>query len=144
MSRGDKRALMAALAAAAALVACATVVSAAAARSHATVPDEPVPSLTPAATQKLWTQLVEHPAAQPQARAQACAPVRVVVYAATDWRRVATKLAANPSSCAQYYVSVPPNTTDKSQLRADEAWRIRALGPAFHALAEINVTGWTS
>ena len=26
----------------------------------------------------------------------------------------------------------------------NEAWRIRALGPAFHALAEINVTGWTA
>ena len=33
---------------------------------------------------------------------------------------------------------------DKTQPRADEAWRIRALGPAFHALAEINVTGWTA
>ena len=44
----------------------------------------------------------------------------------------------------QYYISVPPLAADKTQLRADQAWRIRALGPAFHALAEINVTGWTS
>ena len=28
--------------------------------------------------------------------------------------------------------------------RADQAWRIRALGPAFHALAEVNVTAWSS
>ena len=39
---------------------------------------------------------------------------------------------------------MPPLTADKTQLRTDQAWRIRALGPAFHALAEINVTGWTS
>ena len=54
-----------------------------------------------------------------------------------SWRRP-------PSPCAQYYISVPPLAADKTQLRADQAWRIRALGPAFHALAEINVTGWTS
>ena len=44
----------------------------------------------------------------------------------------------------EYFISVPPLTADKTQLRSDQAWRIRALGPAFHALAEINVTGWTS
>ena len=36
------------------------------------------------------------------------------------------------------------SSADKTQPRADQAWRIRALGPAFHALAEINVTGWTA
>jgi hypothetical protein len=108
--------------------------------------NQPVPSLTPAATQKLWQQLVDHPAPQLHAfaRAQACAPVRAVFYAATDWLRLSTKLAADPSPCAQYYVSVPPLTSNKSQPRSDQAWRIRALGPAFHALAEINVTGWTT
>ena len=39
---------------------------------------------------------------------------------------------------------MPPLAADKTQPRADEAWRIRALGPAFHALAEISVTGWTA
>ena len=39
---------------------------------------------------------------------------------------------------------MPPLAADKTQLRADQGWRIRALGPAFHALAEISVTGWTS
>src|SRR5262249_29778096 len=87
---------------------------------------EPVPSLTPVATQKLWEQLVANPVARPSALSEACVPVRAVFYAATDWRRLATKLAASPSPCAQYYVSVPP-VGDKTQPRSDEAWRIRAL-----------------
>src|SRR5262245_29916373 len=108
------------------------------------MPTEPVPSLTPVKTQQLWKQLVESPAPQALARASACAPVRVVVYAATDWLRLATRLAATPAPCAEYYVSIPPISGNKSQPRTDQAWRIRALGPAFHAAAEINVTGWTT
>ncbi len=104
----------------------------------------PVPSLTPAATQELWQQLVAQPVARPAAARVDCAPLRAVFYAATDWLRLATDLAADPSACAGYFVSVPPLVADKSQPRSDQAWRIRALGPSFHALAEINVTGWTS
>ena len=103
---------------------------------------EPVPSLTPVATARLWEALVRRPGRHRFATAD-CRPVRAVFYAPTDWRRLATKLAATSSPCAHYYISVPP-VADKSQPRADEAWRIRALGPSFHALAEINVTGWTS
>jgi uncharacterized repeat protein (TIGR01451 family) len=113
--------------------------SAAAAGGSAT---NPVPSLTPAATQRLWTELVQRPRVH-ALRTAACRPLRAVFYAPTDWRRLATKLAATPSPCAQYYISVPP-VGDKTQSRADEAWRIRALGPAFHALAEISVNGWTA
>ena len=113
--------------------------SAAAAGGSAT---NPVPSLTPAATQRLWTELVRRPRVH-SLRTAACQPLRAVFYAPTDWRRLATKLAATPSPCAQYSISVPP-VGDKTQPRADEAWRIRALGPAFHALAEVSVTGWTA
>ncbi len=102
----------------------------------------PVPSLTPAATSLLWRRLVQR--RRSYAAAADCQPLRAVFYAATDWLRLTTKLAANASPCAQYYISVPPLAADKTQLRTDQAWRIRALGPAFHALAEINVTGWTS
>jgi hypothetical protein len=105
---------------------------------------EPVPSLTPAATERLWQQLVARGGAQPSAQAEACAPTRAIFYAATDWLRLATQLAANPSPCAEYFVSVPPLTDDKTQPRPNQAWRIRALGASFHALAEINVTGWTT
>ena len=103
----------------------------------------PVPSLTPARTQALWEQLVRRPR-PPQLRAfGACSPLRAVFYAGTDWLRLATKLAATPSPCAQYFVSIPPLAADKTRFRSDQPWRIRALGPQFHALAEINITGWT-
>ena len=122
------------------LVAAGIIAGSAAALSAA---PQPVPSLTPVGTQRLWNELVRRPRVQ-ALRAAECRPLRAVFYAPTDWRRLATKLAATPSPCAQYYISVPPLAADKTQLRADEAWRIRALGPAFHALAEISVTGWTA
>jgi hypothetical protein len=103
---------------------------------------KPVPSLTPAATQKLWRSLVTQP--HVRSFSATCSTQRAVFYAGTDWLRLATKLAANQSSCTQYYVSVPPVVADKSTFRADQAWRIRALGPNFHVLAEMNVTGWTN
>jgi len=103
---------------------------------------EPVPSLTPAATATQWERLADQPRFVPFAAD--CTPLRAVFYAGTDWLRLATKLAANASPCAQYYISVPPLAGDKTQFRTDQAWRIRALGPQFHALAEVNVTGWSS
>src|SRR6188768_3641132 len=91
--------------------------SVAGARTTADPPSvtEPVPSLTPVATKRLWDELVANPEPQAFARARACAPVRVIVYAVTDWLRVATKLAASPSPCAQYYVSIPPLAGNKAQ-----------------------------
>ena len=64
-------------------------------------------------------------------------------YAASDWLRLATKLAASRSPCAEYSISVPPLVADKTQFRRDQASRIRALGPNFHALAEIHFTTWS-
>ncbi len=78
------------------------------------------------------------------ARAQAaCRPLRAVFYAASDWLRLATKLAAASSPCAEYYISVPPLVADKTQFRKDQASRIRALGPSFHAMAEVHFTTWS-
>ncbi len=105
-----------------------------------TVP--PVPSLDPAATQAHWERLVHRQAFRPYSLAAACRPLRGVFYAQTDWLRLATTLAANASPCAQYYVSVPPVVADKTKPRPDQAWRIRALGPSVHALAEIHFTAW--
>ena len=65
-------------------------------------------------------------------------------YAQTDWLRLATKLAQQPSPCAQYYVSVPPLAADKSQPRPNQAGQIRALGPSYHALDEISWNGWSA
>jgi len=102
----------------------------------------PVPSLAPAATERAWRRLARGHLTLAGAVSSGCRPLRAVFYAATDWRRLATKLAANASGCAQYYISIPPLSDDKTQERSDEAWRIRALGSNFHAMAEINMSAW--
>ncbi|HEY0417630.1 MAG TPA: hypothetical protein VGC78_14720 [Gaiellaceae bacterium] len=104
----------------------------------------PVPSLTPAATKALWRQEVTRARAHHRALADAsCRPARVVFYAQTDWLRLATKLAQAPSPCAEYYISIPPLTSDKTQARPGQAALIRALGPNFHAVDEVNYTAWS-
>jgi len=103
---------------------------------------KPVPSLEPAATNELWRKLVRARATQSAVATADCRPLRAIFYAATDWNRLATKLAANGSPCAQYYISIPPLVADKTQSRPDQAWRIRALGPNFHAMAEIHMATW--
>jgi hypothetical protein len=103
----------------------------------------PVASLEPAETNELWQRLVAT-RSRPAREAQAgCRPLRAVFYAATDFLRLATKLAATPSPCAEYYVSIPPLVSDKTLPRPNQAWRIRALGPNFHAMAEIHFATWT-
>ena len=130
------------LAAAAALFAvavCAPLASAAQPKKPT-----PVPSLTPVATQKLWTKLVHRRRVMGPLDTTGCRALRAVFYTETDWLRLATKLAANPSPCAQYYISIPPLAADKTKFRYDQPWRIRALGPQFHVLAEISYNGWTN
>jgi hypothetical protein len=102
----------------------------------------PVASLEPGETVKLWRRLVATRSRRAGVGAE-CRPLRAVFYAATDFLRLATKLAATASPCAEYYVSIPPPVSDKTQPRRDQAWRIRALGPNFHALAEIHFATWT-
>ena len=76
-----------------ALAGSATVSSGAAVQRAAATPV--VPSLEPEVTEALWRSLVRRPRHQ---RAQAeCRPLRGVFYAATDWLRLATKLAATAS-----------------------------------------------
>ena len=101
---------------------------------------QPVPSLQPKATAKLWHRLVQQ--RHTASRNADCS--RLLFYAATDWLRLATKLAANQSPCAQYYISIPPLAADKTTFRPDQPWRIRALGANFHAVAEISYNGWGS
>ena len=60
--------------------------------------------------------------------------------------RLATRLAAHASPCAQYYVSVPPVVGQKTRARPGQAVKIRSLGPAVprtrrdppHELAEVG------
>ena len=102
----------------------------------------PVASLEPAKTTALWSRLIATRARRAEGAAE-CRPLRAVFYAASDWLRLATKLAASSSPCAEYYISIPPLVADKTQPRRDQAWRIRALGPNFHAMAEIHFTTWS-
>jgi len=104
----------------------------------------PVPSLQPAKTAKLWRQLVDRPRALTARRAADCRPLRAVFYTASDWLRLATKLAGAASTCAEYYISIPPIVADKTTFRYDQPWRIRALGPNFHVLAEIHMNAWST
>jgi hypothetical protein len=71
-----------------------------------------------------------------------CRAAELVFYAARDWLRLAAKLAERPSLCADYFVSIPPLVSDKTNPRPNQAGRIRALGPQFHAMAEIHWTAW--
>jgi hypothetical protein len=66
----------------------------------------------------------------------------VALYSPLDWNRLAQTLAAEASHCADYYVMVPAPEGNKTMPRVDQAWRIRALGPRFHAMAEAHLTGW--
>ena len=110
-------------------------------RGRAMAEPSPVPSLEPAKTAELWSRLVSTRARSTSAAAE-CRPLRAVFYAASDWLRLATKLAATRSPCAEYYISIPPLVADKTTFRRDQAWRIRALGPNFHVMAEIHFTTW--
>jgi hypothetical protein len=104
-----------------------------------------VPSLTPAATRALWRVEVARAKSESHLlRTAGCEPAHVVFYAQTDWLRLATKLAAQPSPCADYSVSVPPLSADKTQARSGQAGQIRALGASFHALDEISWNGWSA
>jgi hypothetical protein len=122
------------------VAAAAVAVTAPLASANVALPNKPVPSLQPKLTQKLWKQLIHRQ--HTFSVAASCRPVRAYFYTASDWLRLATKLAANESACAQYYISIPPLAADKTNFRPDQPWRIRALGPNFHVLAEINYTGW--
>ena len=110
-----------------------------AARRRTPSTSPPVPSLDPRATQAALHATPRPAGLPPYLRSADCRPLRGVFYAATDWLRLATKLAANASPCAQYSISIPPVVGDKTP-RSDQASRIRALGPSFHALAEIHST----
>jgi hypothetical protein len=66
----------------------------------------------------------------------------VSFYTDADWNRLAQNLAAQASHCADYYISIPALAGNKTMPRGDQAWRIRALGPRFHAMAEAHLTSW--
>lgn len=70
-------------------------------------------------------------------------PVEVVVWDSQQWLRLGQQFAADPSPCAEYYLSVPGLANDKTTLRNGAAEDIRALGPHFHAMAEFHWGHWS-
>ena len=122
------------------LLAC--LAAAVPATAHTASTSAPVPSLEPRATQQLYARLRDRQVFRTYRVSADCRPLRAVFYAASDWLRLATRLAAYSSPCAQYYISVPPVVGQKTRARPGQATRIRALGPQFHALAEIHLTTW--
>ena len=81
----------------------------------------------------------------PRARAADCRHVDAVFYS-TDSVRLAQRLQANGSSCADYYISATPGGADGTGVRTGVAGPIHLNGPNFHAMAEIrfNATAWGS
>jgi hypothetical protein len=72
-------------------------------------------------------------------------PASVVFYTSTDWVRLAETMATDASPCAEYFFSIPALANDKTELRGPvQPELIRALGPRFHAMAEIHFTGWAA
>ena len=70
-------------------------------------------------------------------------PVEVVFYTQSAWNLLADPLQADPSPCANYYISIPAPTSDKTFPRAGVAAQMRARGPAFHAMAEFHWASWS-
>ena len=71
-------------------------------------------------------------------------PADVVFYTASLWLDLAEAMATDASPCAQYYFSIPALAADKTELRGPlQPELVRALGPRFHAMAEIHFTGWS-
>jgi hypothetical protein len=72
--------------------------------------------------------------------------VEAVFWTGEDWQRLADALAADASPCVEYWISIPPRATPKTDLRRPEIFQaIRALGPQFHPMAEMTLgtnTGW--
>src|SRR5215217_3444030 len=68
-----------------------------------------------------------------------------VFWTANDWLLLSQALADDPSPCGDYYVSIPPQSADKTLLRAAQDDLVRALGPHIHPVAEMTLgtlTGW--
>jgi hypothetical protein len=74
--------------------------------------------------------------------AEGCRHVDVVLYT-NDAQRLAQRLRANQSECADYYIVVTAGGLDGLTVRPIAAL-LRANGPQFHALAEIRLSSWAA
>jgi len=100
--------------------------------------DPPTPSAAAAASRTSPVRLDD--SLPPNCRLHA----QAVFWTATDWPILGQELAANPSPCGDYYISIPPLATNKTGLRVLQDDVIRALGPRFHPVAEMTLGGPTA
>lgn len=71
-------------------------------------------------------------------------PAEVVFYTQSAWGTLADALAADPSPCADYWISLPAYSGHKVDPRGGgEPDRIRDRSPQLHALAEFHWTTWS-
>jgi hypothetical protein len=77
--------------------------------------------------------------------AEGCAAeADAVFWGGTQWTELAQGLADNASECIEYFVTVPPQDTDRTMLRGQQAFEeLRSMSPKIHPLAEIRYTGET-
>ncbi len=78
------------------------------------------------------------------ARSTQCQSTRAIFYSQSAWAQLVQGLDADPSSCAQYYISIPPPAAAKTTMRPNAAPVVDRLGPNFHAVAEVNYTAWAN
>jgi hypothetical protein len=68
----------------------------------------------------------------------------VILWGGVQWVELGTAIADNASKCAEYFISIPPQDADRSQLRGRAAFNeLRKLDPRIHPVAEIRFTGET-
>jgi hypothetical protein len=71
-------------------------------------------------------------------------PAAFVFYTQSAWNVLADALAADPSPCADYWISLPANSGDKTTPRAEgEPETMRARSSRFHAAAEFHWATWS-
>ena len=67
--------------------------------------------------------------------------VDAVFWAATQWLQLAEGLGERLSPCAEYYVSIPPDASDLTDLRAAARFaEVRGVDARIHPVAEIRYT----
>ena len=57
-----------------------------------------------------------------------CQATRAIFYTSSDWVRLAQGLGADPSPCAQYYISIDRSTANKTEMRPNAASAGRRAG----------------
>jgi hypothetical protein len=82
------------------------------------------------------------PAPEPAPSTGCAFPAEVVIYGQQAWNVLGDAFRDHVSPCANYWISIPPPTSDKTQVRAGQAELMHARGPRLHAMAEFHWNTW--